>query len=357
MNGFANNSPAFPPLPVIWDRVGVRADKNLGTHGPHPRGLRRLPAPRVLGEGKIAMRCIVGLFFLLTAMGSRCRGQISTTRPWPGITIDRFIETNPPTRYFIVTIDLTNPRIHLKVSRGSGNAKIAPPWETSLLPVAQMAQRDGLTLAVNGNLFASKNAIPILGHEDPYFLGNWARCCGWAMSDGNLYSLTPIEQDWPSLVVSDRGAVSIGRFARLPDDARQVVSGVWQIVTDGQISAPPDSNQTAAGKPVPHTVAGIDRAGNTLILLVVDGHRPEYSLGMGCHRMAEEMLARNAFNAMVLDGGGSTTLVLRDLHGNVNVINHPSDGYQLPVPLSIPRCVANALGVIVDGAPTAPTKP
>jgi len=320
-------------------------------------GWARLPSPGVPGEGKISIRRIVGAFFILAAISCPCGAQISTTRPWPGITLSSFIETNPPTRYFIVTIDLTNPRIHLKVSRGSGDARITPPWETSLIPVAQMAQRDGLTLAVNGNLFASKNAIPILGHEDPYFLGNCARCCGWAMSDGNLYSLTPIEQDWPSLVVSDHGGVSIGRFLRLPDDARQVVSGVWQIVTDGQISVPPDSNQTTAGKPAPHTVAGVDRDGHNLILLVVDGRRPEYSLGMGRHQMAEEMLARKAWNAIVLDGGGSTTLVLRDLHGNVNVINHPSDGYQLPAPLSIPRCVGNALGVIVDGAPTAPIKP
>jgi exopolysaccharide biosynthesis protein len=177
------------------------------------------------------------------------------------------------------------------------------------------------------------------------------------MSDGKLYSPDPIEQNWPSLVVSERGAVTIGRYPQLPDDARQVVSGVWQIVTDGQISTPPDTGQSTAGKPAPHTVAGIDRAGSTLILLVVDGRRPDYSLGMGRHRMAEEMLARNAWNAIVLDGGGSTTLVLRDLHGNADVINRPSDGYQLPLPLSIPRCVANALGVIVDGAPTAPIKP
>lgn len=295
--------------------------------------------------------------FALCLTCSLCAARDSTTRPWPGITLDRCVQSDPPTRYFVVTVDLTDPRIHLKVSRGGSSAKLTPPWETTLMPVSKMAQRDGLTLAINGNLFASKDAPIFLGRPVPYFLGNWARCCGWAMTDGKLYSQWPLQRDWPSLVVNDRGQVSIGRFPQVPEDARQIVSGIWQIVTDGQITAAPDSNDNGAGKPAPHAVAGIDRDGHTLILLVVDGRRPEYSLGMGCHRMAEEMLARGAWNAIVLDGGGSTTLVLRDKDGKVNVVNRPSDGHDLPIALSVERSVANALGVIVDGAATRPSKP
>ena len=47
--------------------------------------------------------------------------------------------------------------------------------------------------------------------------------------------------------------------------------------------------------------------------------------------MAEELLARGAWEAIALDGGGSTTLVMRDGQGKVEVVNHPSDGHDFPV--------------------------
>jgi hypothetical protein len=73
--------------------------------------------------------------------------------------------------------------------------------------------------------------------------------------------------------------------------------------------------------------------------------------------MAEEMLARGAWNALLLDGGGSTTLVMRNKQGTADVVNLPSDGHDLPIALSVPRPVANALGVVIDGAVTRPDQP
>jgi exopolysaccharide biosynthesis protein len=283
--------------------------------------------------------------------------EVSTTRPMPGVTFERNVQADPPLRFYVVIVDLTDPRIHLKVSRGGSDPHLTAPWETTLLPVSRMAQRDGLSVAVNGNFFAPKDALEILGRRVPYFVGNWARACGWAMSDGRLFSPSPLARGWPSLVVNDRGQVRIGRFAQLPADARQVVSGMWQIVTDGRITADPDSRLTSAGRPAPHTAAGIDRQGRTLILLVVDGRRPDYSIGMSGRRMAEEMVARGTFNALLLDGGGSTTLVMRDKQGTVNVVNRPSDGHDLAIPLSVERSVADALGVVIDGAVTRPSQP
>ncbi|MGD0388407.1 MAG: phosphodiester glycosidase family protein [Tepidisphaeraceae bacterium] len=301
-------------------------------------------------------RLFAGLMalFLIAPAGI---AEVSTARPMPGVTFERNVQTDPPLRFYVVTVDLTDPRIHLKVSRGGSDAPLAAPWETTLLPVSRMAQRDGLSVAVNGNFFAAKDALEILGRRVPYFVGNWARACGWAMSDGRLFSPSPLLRDWPSLVVNDRGQVRIGRFAQLPADAKQVVSGIRQIVTDGRITADPDSNLTSAGRPAPHTVAGIDRQGRTLLLLVVDGRRPDYSIGMDYHRMAEEMAARGAWNALVLDGGGSATLVMRDNQGTVSVVNRPSDGHDLAIPLSVERCVADALGVVIDGAVTRPSQP
>jgi exopolysaccharide biosynthesis protein len=229
------------------------------------------------------------------------------------------------------------------------------------MPVTKIAQRDGLAIAVNGNLFQAKDYQSIMGHKFYYFEGNWAKVSGWAMSDGTAYSPGPVARGFPSFVVNDRGEIRFGSFERLPADVRQVVSGVFQIVTNGQITVYDDPPVTEGiDAPAPHTVVGVDRSGKKLILFVVDGRRPDYSVGMQMHRIAEQLVSRGVWNALVLDGGGSSTFAMRDENGKVNLVNHPSDGHDFPMGVSIERSVANALGVIIDppGAPaTQPTQP
>lgn len=278
--------------------------------------------------------------------------EVSTTRPMPGIALERDVQTDPPMRFFVVSVDLANPRIHLKVSRAGDWQNLPRPWEVRLMPVSEMAQRDGLSVAINGNLFESKSFVSILGVKFPYSWGNWARTCGWAMSDGVLFSGSPLNPDWPSLVVNDRGEIAIGRLERIPLGARQIVSGLWQIVTDGRITVEGDASHS--GKLAPHAAVGIDRDGKALMFFIVDGRRPTYSVGMSWHQISQAMIARGAWNALLLDGGGSTTLVMRNQRGKADVVNLPSDGHDLPGALSIQRCVANALGVVIDGAVTQP---
>ncbi|MDR7415812.1 MAG: phosphodiester glycosidase family protein [Armatimonadota bacterium] len=69
----------------------------------------------------------------------------------------------------------------------------------------------------------------------------------------------------------------------------------------------------------PRTAVGVTPDG-TVILLVVDGRAPEHGLGMTIPELAMEMRRLGAVEALNLDGGGSTTLVV---HGQV--VNRPSD--------------------------------
>ncbi len=69
----------------------------------------------------------------------------------------------------------------------------------------------------------------------------------------------------------------------------------------------------------PRTMIGVDRSG-TIWLVTVDGRNPSFSLGMTfreLQRLASRLELRDALN---LDGGGSTTMVVRG-----QVVNHPSD--------------------------------
>ena len=79
----------------------------------------------------------------------------------------------------------------------------------------------------------------------------------------------------------------------------------------------------------PRTAFGIDKAGR-YIILVADGRQGYYSTGLTLQELAATMQKLGAVDAMNLDGGGSTALVVKN-----RVVNRPSDGVE--------RRVANAL--------------
>ena len=86
-----------------------------------------------------------------------------------------------------------------------------------------------------------------------------------------------------------------------------------------------------------------------LLLVVVDGRRPDYSVGMSLEEFARLFLRLGATFSMNLDGGGSSTLVVEGV-----VVNRPSDpGGE--------RAVSSAILVLpgggVDEAVSAPSGP
>ena len=70
----------------------------------------------------------------------------------------------------------------------------------------------------------------------------------------------------------------------------------------------------------PRTLIGVD-AREAIWLVTVDGRQPALSLGHVVHRAPGPLPAAGLCNpSLNLDGGGSTTMVVRG-----NVVNHPSD--------------------------------
>jgi exopolysaccharide biosynthesis protein len=289
-------------------------------------------------------RWIWALVFTIPALAADTRAQSPTSRP--AYEFHDEVRADPPLHLHYAIVDLTNPAVHVKVCPGGTDPELKAPWEATLMPVSEMAQRDGLTLAVNGNFFAAKDFEYIFDRKVYYFKGNWARACGWAMSDGKLFSRRPMMHDWPTLLVTKDNRITIGQFNRLPEGVGQAVSGQWQIVTDGENSMPSDALQPP--NLAPRTAIGFDQSQTHLIFLVIDGRRPEYSAGVTVHQLADEMIRLGAYEAINLDSGGSSTMVLRDEQGNVNVVNRPSDGHDFIIPLSIERAVVDCIGIVVD---------
>jgi len=91
----------------------------------------------------------------------------------------------------------------------------------------------------------------------------------------------------------------------------------------------------------PRTAVGFSNDSTKIYFFTVDGRQAGYSVGMSLYELADYMLDWGVYQGINLDGGGSTTMVVRG-----NVVNSPSDpGGE--------RTVANAL-MAVSLAPTGP---
>jgi hypothetical protein len=91
----------------------------------------------------------------------------------------------------------------------------------------------------------------------------------------------------------------------------------------------------------PRTAVGFNQDSTKLYFFTVDGRQPGYSVGMSLFELADYMLERSIYQGVNLDGGGSTTMVVRS-----NIVNSPSDA-------AGERTVANAL-MVISAAPMGP---
>ena len=101
------------------------------------------------------------------------------------------------------------------------------------------------------------------------------------------------------------------------------MGGGPRLVRNGRVAVGQEGFGHAAPRH-PRTAVAVTRRG-TILFVTVDG-RQASSVGMRLGELAEELVAMGAVEAINLDGGGSTTMVVRD-----RVRNSPSDGAERPV--------------------------
>jgi len=89
---------------------------------------------------------------------------------------------------------------------------------------------------------------------------------------------------------------------------------------------------------------GVDQSGRTLMILVVDGRQPNYSDGATMIDLIRIFRDNGIYNAVRLDGGGSSTLAVEGEDGKPVVLNSPINA-QVP---GYERPVANHLGIYAD---------
>jgi hypothetical protein len=285
-----------------------------------------------------------------------------TTRPFLGVTLtDLTVAVPRPARMVVAQVDLAAPGIRVTVSPPGGTREAVR--ETTL----DFLTRTGAQLAVNAHFF-----LPFPSDE----LDAWL--IGLAASEGRVYSAfeTPEQNfalvaDAPALRFDRRQRARIvrrrpggdGQRVRERGDVWNAVAGSAQILTAGVVTIPvyrDAAHPAGALRPGPdgrydnarswydlvtsRTVAGLSKNRRTLTLVTVDG-----TVGVAGLTPAEiaARLARDfgVWDALNLDGGGSTTMAWRDpATGQPALLNTPTGGPR-------GRAVASSLAVFARRAP------
>ncbi len=123
---------------------------------------------------------------------------------------------------------------------------------------------------------------------------------------------------------------------------KEMIGGMPRIIRDGQKSVEwqqENIRESFCTDRHPRTTLGFTADSSKLFLFTVDGRQAGYSVGMSLYELADYMLSWNIFQGINLDGGGSTTMVVRG-----DLANQPSDA-------AGERAVSNAL-MVISTAPT-----
>lgn len=242
--------------------------------------------------------------------------------------------TDPkPQHIWIARVDLTKPGVRFVLTEpaqftGADAGKFETRSETTLA----FAQRTGVQLAINTSAFGPLRA----NGGEPMDIS------GLAAVEGRVYSKQ--QQQLGAMYISREGRIALKAPPLDEEGVWHVIPGFRMLVDDGAIALTPKEAGTKFGNINPRTAVGVDKQGQTLWIVIADG-RLLGSIGLTLAEMTAQFQLLGAWDALNLDGGGSTTLVVQQADGTHRVLNTPG-GPAAPGKL---RQVANNLGFVLTG--------
>ncbi|NLN93257.1 MAG: phosphodiester glycosidase family protein [Candidatus Hydrogenedens sp.] len=264
------------------------------------------------------LRRPVSFLLLLILSTALCAGaENSWTDLFQGVEHKVIIQTEPlPQHIHLVRIDLSDP--HIRFTTTPPNSEESER-DTRCATTLEFVQEQKAQLGINGNFF-------ILDHQDDTNL------LGLAVSDGRIvsrwdkgwakYAINIARDNTVSYVQRPEGGENTAE-TQPPVDLYNVLSGNRMLVLDGKI------NVEEGGDRHPRTAIGLT-ADNRLLLLIGDGRQPGHSEGLTYHDMASLFMEEKTVQALALDGGGSSTLVVADPEARV---------LNVPLPTTVPALI------------------
>lgn len=248
-----------------------------------------------------------------------------------GIIYSRIVRTDPIYQITHITkVNLTADGLSFLVTP-SGQLD---NFDFKAQTTSQFLEQYDLQLAINGDFFDPWKDYGLFNFY-PH-VGDGTNARGLSASQGNITTVgyAPPEH-YVTLYLSRDNRAS---FTTPQGEIYNAISGNVRLIHQGQQSEIGTSSYYQ--KRHPRTAIGLSEDSNTLIIVVIDGRQPNYSVGATIPELTQILLDAGAYNAINLDGGGSSTLVIDD-NGNPKQLN---SSIQSRIPAR-ERPIANHLGI------------
>ena len=255
------------------------------------------------------------LLFVLLMSGTASAADTWTT-PYPGIDYLHRVDAGQVVH--AIQIDISRPEMAVRVTR-EGEGPATPSAAAALL---------GATVLINGDWSVAGNTRPFglsVGH-------------GWQWTDAiDPPNGTNSPHDWLFLACTTEKDC----FFDDPQSQRPWLRWAWQnvvggneavLIQDGTVHHP--SGGDTFDDRHPRSAVGLNSTATIMTLVVVQGRRSD-SLGMSFGEVADLMDGLGCHDAMMLDGGGSSGLVLDGTRLNDRPTSEPAE-----------RTVVNHLAII-----------
>ena len=175
-------------------------------------------------------------------------------------------------------------------------------------------------------LYEKNNGRDVLAAFNADFFDMFGDCApsGLCIKDGNI--IANPDSDRYFFGFKKDGTPIIDTLSGHPSllcELRDVVCGINLLIEDGKLC------DVGVAEPFgyiahPRTVAGICGDG-TVIVAVIDGRRPWHSNGATLVDAARLLKNHGAVRGINLDGGGSSTFIVKTDDGELTMLNHPAD--------------------------------
>ncbi|NLE28959.1 MAG: SUMF1/EgtB/PvdO family nonheme iron enzyme, partial [Phycisphaerae bacterium] len=239
---------------------------------------------------KVLLRGLVILLFLAGFVGA----DTTITELFNGVVQTHDTRTSPRLLNInVIEISLDEPGIRFFTTPSNGDYV---PGETNRQTPQAFLEEVGAQIAFNANFYELTS-------------DSYAIIYGLVCSNGKMVS--SFANTWPALNISNENVASIITDSTLGHSLFNAIAGSAVIVSGGTNTASTltDSLSTELH---PRTAAGISVDGSKLIVMTVDGRNSNISLGVNLSELANLMIEYGVADAINLDGGGSTQLIINE---------------------------------------------
>ena len=254
---------------------------------------------------------------------------------FPGVRYTRIVWDDPrPIQFHVVEIDTSVNRIKEILP--------TPPNNTGGMEhIAQITSRfarsQDADIAINGSFFSPFRAN---GPLDYYpHIGNPVHIYSAAVYDGQMY-FEPEETGNRDIVCWANHKLQLVADGELLDGVTHAIPGGIALILDG---IPQKKSPRRMKVVAPRTALGWNQDQTKVWLITVDGRQPKYSEGINIYELMDFLDELGAYEAINMDGGGSSTLVAK-VNGKHQILNAP---FHTRIPMR-ERPVANHIGLRLE---------